>query len=106
MLKVDDAVEFIRSKELLNEWSNDQIKKEIQNAIGQNAFTFHVSQFGDIDGIVIGKWKEYGKVLHIVTISGDLDLFVDHLKRHFPDCKTLTAERYGRQIEYTVGENL
>jgi hypothetical protein len=97
-MKIIEAVNFIRSKGILTQWTNEQIAYGIKCAIKESAATWTVDAEGNLTGIVFGKWEENGTLFHVTCLAGEgsPSVFFRYLRNTFPQC---TSVKMGR-IKY------
>lgn len=94
-MKIIDAVNFIRSKGVLKNWSNGQIAIGILNAIKQSAITWTTDLEGNINGICFGEWQDDATTFNVTLLAGESSprVFFRYLKETFPQCKKV---KFGR----------
>lgn len=93
-MRVIDAVNYVRSKDILKGWSNGQIAVGIKNAIKQSAITWDTDKDGNLTGIVFGRWEDNATSFHVIAIASDNGSpkrFLSYLKKTFPNCKRITG---------------
>jgi len=99
---VKDAIEFIKSKDGLKNWTDYQIIEALNRAIKECAFTYTIGSDSKLDGIFIGYWEEPVKTIHAIYFAGKYKLFLKYLKDVFPTCKNITAIRFGKLKKYSI----
>jgi hypothetical protein len=94
-MRVIDAVNFIRSNNILNSWTNEQIALGIVTALKESAITWTVDENNNLTGIVFGRWENDATSFHVVAIAGKNSpkTFFRYLRRVFPSCKRITGFR-------------
>ena len=102
-MTIHEVIQFIRSKDLLKNWSTGQIALEISRSVYENAFAIEISDTGEILSVCIGKWISPEEV-YITALGGKGCLFkmLKHLKDKFPECKYISCERSGKNKRFKV----
>jgi hypothetical protein len=101
MIKIEEAIKFIRERGGLTHWTDDEIKMGISKSIQNYAFTYTRNEKGELDGLAFGQWITSEK-LHISYMTGKLNVFMDYLRNTFPKCKYITAFRKGKTDLITI----
>jgi len=107
MLKVEDALHFIRQNDQLSDWTDLQILNALRKSIHNFAFAF-TTDGEKLTGLVFGRWEDEGETFHASLIIGDLLLFVKHLREFHPNVSEVTGWRNDCQkfVRYKIGKDL
>lgn len=97
-----EAIDFIKSKNGLEGWTDNQILQALNLAIKQCAFTYTIDGSGKLTGIFIGKWTKPTETLYATYFAGKYRHFLKYLKNIFPKCKTIEATRLGKYKVYHI----
>lgn len=109
-LEVKDILDFIKDYDVLKGWRPEDIVKAITSAIDLHTLAYTVDDAtGKLTSICIAKWHDNCCGVHIIAVAGipgSLRALIKHLKKNYPNVKTLTAYRSGKFVEYNVAKNL
>lgn len=104
MNTIQDAIDFIRLSGLLKDWTDEQLAAGMTTAIKDGAACFSTDKFGNIDGLVFGRWIVPAEHIFVRFAAGNgrLKDFFRFLRKTFPNCKQITAIRFGKEITYNI----
>lgn len=108
MLKIIDAVEFIRSQKILEAWTNEQIALALNKAINTAAFAYEKDENGKITSLVFGEWRDNGETFYVTAFAGKgrVKAYIEYLKRTFPMCNKIEKERRGKYFPQNLKPKL
>jgi hypothetical protein len=97
MNNIQDAIDFLRMHGVLKDWDTHKIAAGMNLAINTCCWSHSVDPYGNIDGLVFGRWIEPAKHIFVIAAvgKGKLRLFFDFLRRNFPECRKISYMRHG-----------
>lgn len=99
-MNISDAIKFVREKNLLTSWSDEQIALDLSKAIRDCCFGFEV--VGEtLASICWGRWIKDDTV-HITVLIGKYRTYIEYLRKIFPGIKFIEMERGNRTIIFKV----
>jgi hypothetical protein len=104
MNNIQDAIDFLRLNHVLDDWDNHQIATGMKVAIDTCCACWSSDRYGNIDGLVFGRWIVPGEHIFVIAAAGKgkLKTFFNYLRQTFPDCHKISALRYGVERIYTI----
>ncbi len=105
MITIDAAVAYIKSFPDFKKWEDDNLAKMVRTAIFTDSLCYWAdTNTKELKGIILSSWHS-SCCLNILCMCGDkgcLKIFVEYLKKKYPQVKTLRAERKGKRVTYNV----
>lgn len=96
-----DVLELIRKNGGLYDWTDFQIYGALDKSLKCYAFTYTTNEQNKLDGVALGEWETLDHI-HVIYSCGNFQVFLNHLKDHFPDCNLISFYRDGEYREHNL----
>ena len=103
-ITIQEAVNYIRSKDILQKWTDAEIYDEIARAIFNDTLIYSTDRNGTINGIAFGTDFKEEKRLHVKCLAssgGHLKQYINIFRQRYPGY-IISAYRDGKFVTLKI----